>query len=156
VRSNEFYENINKVNHKQTKLYSFLWYSFLCACIALRQFTMCIICLQLMFRKKSDPIRIRGSDPRQIGSNHRFYDPWSDPNQKNLIRFGSNQIRSTIHSNRIGSDLIRADSDRIRIGSDQNALLRSWKRCEMLIVKKRFATFLLKWLKTVAKRFFIR
>ncbi|GET50990.1 hypothetical protein GLOIN_2v1776946 [Rhizophagus irregularis DAOM 181602=DAOM 197198] len=43
--------------------------------LELSSLALIYIWLPVMFRKKSDPIRIRGSDPRQIGSNHRFYDP---------------------------------------------------------------------------------
>ena len=73
---------------------------------------------QLVFRKKSDPIRICRSNPSQIGSDHIFYDSWFDSNQKifDPFRFKSNRIRSDLIWVRIGSNRIRFE--RIWIRSD--------------------------------------
>ena len=72
---------------------------------------------ELVFRKKSGPIQIRGSDLIRFGSVLKFCDPKTDPNKKKTDPNGCGSDRIIPH---INPDPIRSDSDQIRgSGSDQ-------------------------------------
>ena len=73
--------------------------------------------LQLVFRKKSDPIRIREFDPSQISSDHKFLIQRSDPNQKKTDSNGCGSDQIIPH---INLDLIRSDSDQLIDLSNQS------------------------------------
>ena len=70
-----------------------------------------------MFRKKSDLIRIRRSDPIRFGSVLKFCDPKTDPNQKKTDPNGCGSDRIIPH---INPDPIRSDSDQLIDLSNQS------------------------------------
>ena len=86
--------------------------------------------LRVVFRKKSDLIRIRRFDPNGSGSVQYFTIRRSGLKKKNLIqpvRFRFGLVFNQIRSDRFELNQIRIGSDRIQIGSTTKLLFSNYK-----------------------------